>query len=288
MKQIKIWLKLLRVKHYIKNIIVFFPLFFSGKLFSGDFDRMGLASLGFLGFSMMASAVYIINDIFDEEKDRLHPKKRNRPIASGKISRRSAIVVALFLVVGAMSSLVLGGAKSDSIMILGFYLMINIFYSAGLKNIQIVDIAILSSGFLLRLLFGSAILDIEISALLYLTVLSGSFYLGVTKRYKELLGGGEKTRTVLGKYSADFLRSKMDLFLLLSVVFYSMWCMEKPEEVRFYFLWSVPILILIVLQYTYALDKSEYGDPTDTIMEEKSIWPTIVIFVIYLGILVTK
>ena len=179
------YLRLLRVKHYMKNGLVFLPLFFAHKITVVDLLLKTL--LAFAIFSLLSSAVYIINDIRDAERDRNHPVKCKRPIASGAISKRMAggICGVLLVVVAALIYLAGGGLLLWLVPVI--YLLINVAYSMGLKNIPIVDIAILASGYLLRVLFGSAFTGIVISGWMYLTVVALAFYLRLGKRRGEML-----------------------------------------------------------------------------------------------------
>lgn len=267
----KKYLKLARVHHYIKNIFIFLPLFFSLKLLDGGLFIKCV--LGFLGFSFMTSAVYVINDLRDLEKDRLHPKKKLRPIASGDVSVKNAIIFTAFLLIlsGIFCALSCGKNYSGYLFVL-MYLAFNVFYSFGGKNIPIVDIAVLASGFLLRLLFGSAISGIEISGWLYLTVLAISFYLGLGKRRNEIKLGGE-TRTVLKYYTYEFLDKMMYMFMAIAIVFYSLWCVTglTSAKVSDHVIWTVPVVMLICMRYSLIVEGESYGDPVDVILSDKII-----------------
>ena len=154
------YLKLLRVKHYIKNLLVFFPLVFSKNITS---TNILLVILGFIAFSFSSSAIYIINDIMDIEKDKNHPTKKNRPIASGIISIKKALIIAiilLFIIIGITIYLSFNNHYISLYLIV--YIIINIAYSLGLKNKPLIDIAILASGFLIRVLYGGALINIEV------------------------------------------------------------------------------------------------------------------------------
>lgn len=157
----KNYFKLMRVHHYIKNILVFAALACSGQLFNTDKLIMGI--FAFISFCMISSVVYIINDILDRDKDKNHPIKKMRPIASEVISVKNAICFAVLLLVIAIifNSFCFNVFSS---LLLALYLILNIAYSLGLKNIPIIDISILVSGFLIRIIYGALITDITISA----------------------------------------------------------------------------------------------------------------------------
>ena len=275
-------IKLLRVKHWIKNGLIYFPLFFSLQLTNWSYISKSL--LGFLAFCLVSSAVYVLNDIRDREKDRLHSTKRNRPIASGAIGVPVAAIVALLFVGGAACILVWlrsawGGA------ILALYFLLNVGYSCGLKNIPIVDIVILASGFVLRVMFGGVIIGEEVSSWLFFTVLAAAFFMGMGKRRNELLTEGDETREVNKLYSQSFLEKNMYMCITLAVCFYAMWCITSPTVERFAnpgITWTVPLLLVIFLRYSYRIERAgEGGDPINVLLKDYVLLGLVVIFLVY-------
>lgn len=231
----KHYLKLMRVHHYIKNLLVFAALACSGQLFQAKKLLLGIAA--FAAFCMVSSVVYIVNDIRDRDKDRRHPTKCNRPIAAGTVSARGAWgLAAVLLLIAALLNGVAFHAASTLLLVL--YLALNLAYSFGLKNIPIVDITILVAGFLIRILYGALVTGITISNWLYLTVIALSFYFALGKRRNELkhISSGE-TRQVLKSYPIDFLDKNMGMCLTLANVFYALWSMDEKNHVR---LWERP------------------------------------------------
>lgn len=259
---------LMRVKHWIKNGLIFLPLLFSGSFF--DRGRLGNAFYAFLSFSFLCSLIYIINDIKDVEKDRLHFKKKKRPLASGAISIKMSkiIVIMLLLLVGVMTCFL---ENSMSIGILVIYLVINLIYSFGGKNIPILDVLILVSGFILRIGYGALETDIEISHWFYLTIMSISFYLALGKRKNELKNG-ISTRTVLKYYNQKYLENNMYMFLALSITFYSLWCVEVSNSGKIFapvFIMTIPYVICTVMKYSLLLEGDIDGDPIETLFSDK-------------------
>ena len=173
-------IRLLRPKHYLKNVLVLLPLFFSGRFF--ERALLGAAAAGFAAFCLLSSFIYIINDVRDVESDRRHPTKCRRPIASGAVSVHAALTLAAALAAAVTAIGVLARFPAGGWGCMAVYLLVNLGYSFGLKNVPILDIALLVSGFLLRVLFGAAVTGIGISSWLYLTVVSVSFYLALGKR----------------------------------------------------------------------------------------------------------
>lgn len=268
MDRIVEWLRLIRARHYIKNGLVFTPLFFNGSL--GHVSSFLIVMLGAFFFCMAASAIYIVNDLNDCEKDRLHPVKCRRPIASGKVSPKAALQGALLLVViSVIGGWLLFKGLDLACFYLALYFFLNLAYSYRLKNIPLLEIAILASGFVLRILFGGAIAEVDVSNWLFLTVLSVSFYMGLGKRRNEMISNKEnETRKVLAYYNKSFLDKNMYMFLALSIAFYSLWSMEHARELM---IWTVPLVMLICMRYSLVLERHSEGDPVDIILKDKAL-----------------
>lgn len=258
----KDYLKLMRIKHYIKNILVFIPLFFGGAIF--DIGKLKTVGLGFACFCLISSAIYILNDYRDIEKDRMHPTKKNRPLASGKISSRNAIVVMMICILGCIAiSIYLGNLYGT--ICLGLYFLLNILYSMGLKNKPIIDIVILASGFIIRVFYGGFISGFIISKWLYLVVTTGSLYMGLGKRRNELKKQTD-TRDVLKYYNESFLDKNMYVCVALANVFYALWTLEMPNTMMS---WTVPVFIIILMCYSLDTERDSDGDPVEVILHDK-------------------
>ncbi len=280
MEKIKEYLKLIRVKHYFKNLLVFLPLLCSGELF--DKNKLINCILGFCLFSLTASIVYIINDLNDIENDKKHTVKKNRPLASGKVKKEEAyfLAIVLFVIILVINFLLLKGVAIYSLVILLIYLLINVAYSFGLKTKPIVDIVILVSGFFLRVLYGSVITDIRLSNWLYLTIISASFYMGLGKRRNEIIKQGDKSREVLKRYSKDFLDRYMYSYLTLCVVFYSLWCVDSNtiSKLGTNVVLTVPLVMIILMKYTLNIEGDSYGDPIDVILSDKILMVLVALY----------
>lgn len=168
------------------------------------------------------------------------------------------------------------------------YFVINILYSiAEYKSRPIMDIIILAAGYYLRVLLGSVISGIEISMWLYLVIIAGSFYMGFGKRRNELINNGDSTRTVLQYYNKEFLDSSMNCCMTLTIVFFSLWCMEKGNIENMNYLFLVPIIMIIFFRYNYNLqDKNNDGDPVNIILKDPIFLILIIIIVVCLFMLV--
>ncbi len=269
----KNYLKLMRLQHAIKNFLIIFPLFFSKELLNKE---LGILTLfGFLAFTFTASTVYIVNDICDKEKDRFHSTKRYRLIASGAISVKNAgILVACCLAFAALFSYLASRLNPYSCFLPAVYLIVNIGYSLGLKTIPIIDITILVSGFVLRLLYGSLITGIPTSNWLYLTVVTLSFYMSLGKRRNEIRREKSDTRRVLESYNITFLDKSMYMCLGMSIVFYSLWCVDSDTIARVghnQLIYTVPLIILICLKYSLIIEGNSDGDPVEVIINDRFI-----------------
>lgn len=266
------YIKLIRCKHYIKNILIFLPLFFSNNL--TNVDMLITTLLGFVSFSLLSSVVYVFNDIIDADRDKENPVKCNRPIASGEITKqRGSIILIILLVLSMCINIFILKLNLIGYMLVFLYLFINILYSLRLKHIPIVDVSILTLGFLLRLLFGANIANIEVSNLLYLTVLAISFYMGLGKRRNEYIKLGDKAREVLSQYNKKFLDKNMYMCLTIGIIFYSLWCMEMSGKINSFIdiIWTVPLVIIIFMKYSLNIEKDSYGDPVEVILSDKTL-----------------
>ena len=269
------YLKLMRVKHYIKNLLIFIPLIFSKNLF--NIDLLLTTFLGFIVFSLVASIIYIINDIKDIEKDKLHPIKKNRPLASGKVSLNESYILITILLIVIIFTYLLTSLNKISILILAIYLIINIAYSFGLKNVPILDVVFLVIGFILRIIYGAFLGNIEVSRWLYLTILVFSFFMGFGKRRNEMKKNKNKSRNVLKYYNYEFLDKVTYMFLTLFIAFYSLWAMSIPSE---YMIYTTFLVIIISLKYILNLENDSFGDPVDVLLGDKILLIICFVYVI--------
>lgn len=321
MNRIKPYIKLMRIKHWVKNLLVLFPVIFSGMLFS-RVDLLADSALGMAAFCLASSSVYIFNDLWDADRDKLHPVKKDRPIASGAASKPASVAL-LFILLAAAAALnfaatglaegvaagpeegpavgpEVGQAVGPAVarvagpaLCLALYLGLNAIYSISWKNIPILDVTILASGFFLRVFYGSLVTGITMSAWLYLTIIALSFYLGLGKRrgeYKE--GQNGETREVLSKYTLDFLSTNMTVFFALGLVFYSLWATDAETISRTseYVIWTIPLVFVICLRYSFLISKGSLGDPVEVVWKDKPLIGLIVCFafsiiaVVYMGL----
>ena len=287
MTKCKDYIQLFRIKHWIKNFLIFLPLLFSREMFV--YNKVLLTFISFISFCFISSSIYIFNDIRDFNKDRVHDIKKNRPIASLRVSIKEGYILMFILLLIGLFINFLFIKDNYSFIFLIIYFLINIFYSLGFKNIPILDIIILVSGFVIRVIYGSVVGDIELSNWLYLTVMSASFFMGFGKRRNEILKNGDNSRVVLKYYTKDFLDKFLYVFLVLTIVFYSLWSIDSTTISRLnnsYMIYTIPFVIVIFMKYCLDIEGDSYGDPVDVLTSDKILMILVLLFVIVMFCLV--
>lgn len=216
------YIRILRLADWLKNIFVFVPLVFSKHLFHTDYILTVAA--GFIIFSLASGMVYVFNDIIDADRDRIHPVKKIRPVASGELkkSRATFLLILLFLTIVLLTIIL----KNKFILIIWIYVLINILYTLFLKKIVIADIFSIASGFLLRVVSGAVIIEVDLSNWLILTTIFLSLFLAVMKRRVEFasITGPSVQREVLKDYSLpfiDLIAAVTSACVIISYAFYS-------------------------------------------------------------------
>lgn len=283
-------LKAIRIKHWLKNGLVFLPIIFSGQLFD---PTMLLSSFeAFLSFSFMASTIYLINDIKDKEKDANHPTKRERPIASGALSTKAASIIAVILFVFSCAICVaFSTEKLLSISTILCYGLLNIAYSLKLKNIPVIDVTILSLGFIFRVFFGGFFCGVVVSQWMCLSILAISFFFGLGKRRGELKLYGSSMRQSLEAYSMGFLDKSMYVFVSLGLVFFSLWLFDRISEMGSYYIpiaLSLCVILTIVILLRYCLDiesDSSDGDPVEVVFSDKPLLAFVFVWLVFIIVL---
>lgn len=227
----KAYIRLIRPKDWAKNMFMFIPVFFAGELFNNQVITELI--MGFFCFSFVASSIYIINDYRDIEDDRKHPVKKDRPLASGAVSKSTAIAICILL-------LMLGftGAwfiRDKFMFVLGIYFVLNLGYSFGLKNISIVDIFIIATGFVLRVKGGAVIAEIGLSEWLTIMVFLLALFMAMAKRRDDVLlkiSSGMDMRKAVKGYNLDFINNALSLICAVTIVSYFMYTMSDEIQER--------------------------------------------------------
>lgn len=274
------WLKLLRPQHYVKNAFVLMPLFFAGDI--AHPSELGASLIAFVAFSLVASAVYIINDARDVKQDRLHPEKCLRPLASGKIPMRQAIIAVFALIAGASAiSLLLLNAQAT--ILLAVYLAMNIAYSFGLKSIAILDISMVATGFVLRLLVGATAAGIALSHWIIIMTFLLALFLALAKRRDDVqlfLAHGDKTRKAVDGYSLEVVNHGMSILAAVVIVAYLMYCTAPEVQAQWQAPWLYTTGVWVVLgvmrylQITHIEENS--GNPTKIMLKDRFVQLTVV------------
>ncbi len=278
------WIKCMRIKHYIKNLLIFVPFVFGYKFQSVDDQYIKNLLFGFLGFCLMSSAIYIINDWNDRSLDCKHMLKGERPIAAGRISKGQVVIAVLILLLLVMGCCVKIPIKGT--VYLGLYLLLNLLYSKFLKKLVVIDVFVLSLFYVLRIYYGGALVEMHISHWLYLTVQCLALYLSLAKRLgesKENQENGVVTRDILKKYPQNYLSEMMNLFMGMAFVFYSLWAATVLENMML----TVPIVLVALLRYQYNVTVGKDSDPIEMIYKDKWLLLCIALYVIVVFLMIS-
>ena len=275
------WLRGMRPKQWVKNVLVFTAPLAAGRLFE---PAVAVASLwAFAAFALMSASIYLFNDIRDVAADRLHPRKRLRPIAAGELSIPLAYVLAAICLAGALA---LGFWVRPALGItLAVYWVLQVGYSLFWKHQPIVDLAMVAAGFLLRAVAGGVASGIELSQWFLLVASFGSLFMVAGKRYSELrdLGSEAGTRASLERYTDSYLRLVWSVSAGVVIMAYSLWAFD----VRHNPLWGIPWtaisiapFTLAVLRYAMKIDQGDAGEPEDIVLNDRILQVLAVLWVI--------
>ncbi|OIP65013.1 MAG: decaprenyl-phosphate phosphoribosyltransferase [Nitrospirae bacterium CG_4_9_14_3_um_filter_53_35] len=280
----------MRPEQWIKNLFVLAPLLFSQNLL--DLEMFFRAFLGFLIFCGASGAIYLVNDVKDIEEDRSHPKKAARPVASGRLSVMTAVVSAILL-----SGLCLGVSwflSSGFAAILLIYLTLNLLYSFILKELVIIDVMTISAGFVLRVLAGSAVIDVPTSQWVLICTALIALFLGFSKRRHELIlqeNGAVSSRKVLSQYSPYFLDQMIAVVTASTVMSYALYTVSEETVEKFQtsnLIYTVPFVLYGIFRYLYLVhQKDRGGNPAQIMLSDKPmmlnviLWVVVVLAVLY-------
>ncbi|MBP5791676.1 MAG: decaprenyl-phosphate phosphoribosyltransferase [Kiritimatiellae bacterium] len=264
-------MRLLRLEHSIKNILVALPAFFLGVLF--EQETFLSATIAFISFTLVSSAVYAVNDIFDREEDAKHPLKRLRPIASGAFGVKAAVILAAVLSAAGIAMSLFAHSPLWAFVAIAAYLAVNVAYSAGLKDVPLIDIFILASGFVFRIFYGGFFCGIQITSWMFLAVFSGALYFAAGKRRCELAKYGPEagSRSVLRHYTKPFLAAHYYMFCALTILFYCLWTITRTDQKAVGKLaFTIPFLIFILARYNLLVETGRNeGDPVNVLLHDK-------------------
>lgn len=273
----------MRPEQWIKNSFVFAALLFSQNLLNLSKDIKAI--VGFIIFCMITSCAYMINDLIDLEKDKLHPTKSRRPLASGSLNKTTAVTIIVLL---CFTGLFLAFYMNSLFGIIVLtYLLLNIGYSLYLKNIVILDVVTISAGFVLRVLGGAIIISVTASQWLVLCTILLSLFLGFSKRRHELVLLEDKASThrkVLSYYNTYFLDQMIAVVTASTLICYALYTMSKDTIENLgtsKLIYTVPFVLYGVFRYLYLVhQKEEGGNPTEVIFTDKPMIINVILWVI--------
>lgn len=279
----------LRPRQWTKNGLLFLGLVFSLNLH--DPSLVLRSVLAFVDFCALASAAYLLNDVIDLERDRQHPIKRRRPVASGEVSRATALATAALLLAAALAGAVaLGGNYAVAALI---YPILTISYSLWLKHIAIVDVLAVAAGFVLRAVAGAIVIGVPISAWLYVCTLLGALFLATAKRRHEIVllqaAAGEHRRSLHG-YTVQFLDQMISILASASVISYSLYTFSAENLPRNQaMMLTIPFVLYGIFRYLYLVQvRDGGGTPEEALLTDRPLlaavvgWAAVSIAVIYL------
>jgi 4-hydroxybenzoate polyprenyltransferase len=279
----------LRPRQWVKNLFVFAAVIFGQKLAT---PAVGPAVVAFAVFCALSGAMYLFNDVADREKDRRHPQKRQRPVASGRLSTSTAMAVGAVLVA---AGLVVGAALSVTFLIAALaYVLLLSAYSLWLKHLVIVDVLVVASGFVLRAVAGAVAIEVEISGWLLICTVLIALFLALGKRRHEYLaldGEAAAHRPILAEYSAGLLDQMIAVVTASTVTAYALYTMS-PETVAKFHTHLLPLTLPFVLygifRYLYLLYRRQLGgNPSELFLNDRALlvntlaWIVAVLVIIY-------
>lgn len=289
---IKDYFQLLRIPQWIKNLFVFVPLLFSLHLFEENYL---LASVfAFFLFSLASSFIYIINDIIDIDSDAAHPKKKRRPLPSGRIKKQAAFFTAGIIII----VLIMFSVNTNNYFryfLIGF-IILNILYSFYFKRIVILDVFSIAAGFTIRVLGGAAIINVPVSSWLILTTMFISLFLGVMKRHSELEQVANienvSTRKVLSEYSTTFTNQMATVAAAGVIICYALYTVSQRTVSIFKtenLIYTTPFVVFGIFRYMYLEYQNQKGENTTQIMlSDIPMILTVIFYIIATIIIVYK
>lgn len=291
MTDIAALIRALRPRQWIKNLVILVPLVFDVKLLQMQYLVPSLLAFGV--FCALASSVYLINDLFDAEADRLHPTKKNRPIAAGLITPRSAVITAVILPLLALPAAY--AIKPLLGLLAAVYWVQNLLYSYRLKNIVILDVMVVATGFLLRLGAGVTLVNVErFSPWMFICVGLGALLVGFGKRRHELTlmqAQASTHRTVLQEYTLPFLDLAINMAAAAILIAYSLYTFSAPNmPANHLMMLTIAPVWYGTLRYLYLLHVAgKGGAPEDLLLDDRPllatvfVWALAAVLVLYLA-----
>ncbi len=282
---IKAILQLMRPKQWIKNFFVFAAIIFSGNLLNLNLFKINIVT--FILFCLTSSTIYVLNDIVDLEKDQKHPEKRKRPLPSGKVSKNTAIIldIVIFLVVMVTSYKFV----SYRIMLIYMtYIITNIMYCFKLKNVVILDVMLITLGFVLRVESGSIATGVRVSPWLFLCTILLSLFLALNKRKSEIITLKDKRgshRKILEDYSIELLDNMLTIVTPSILISYCLYTFSSVQSRSM--MYTIPFVLYGIFRYQYLMTKNNIGGkPEDVFQKDIPFLVDIILWVLSIGVII--
>jgi 4-hydroxybenzoate polyprenyltransferase len=280
----------MRPLHWIKNVLIFAALVFGGKL--KEPLAIGRVIIAFICFSLAASAVYILNDIFDRETDKLHPEKCKGSIAAGSITVNSALILSVICAAAAViSSLLL--EKNFAFVILS-YIGLMLFYSLALKKVMILDCVVIAIGFCLRAIAGAVVIKVSISPWLIICTFALCLFIAFSKRRGELMllrDNSEAFRATLAGYTPELLAHMLDVTSGLAVVCFLLYAMDDRTREIFgsnNLVYTTPLVLYCIFRFSALIQNGKYSNPVKLILRDLPFQIGFVLWVLSCIIIIYK
>lgn len=291
MKIIRIF-ELIRPKQWVKNLFVFAPILFAGKLM--DLPMLLTNILAFASFCCVSSSVYVLNDIIDVESDRVHKKKRYRPIAAGYVSIKQAKILFIFLI--ALTAVLSSMLPVLFLITISAYLVNNLLYSFKIKNVVLLDVFSISIGFILRVIAGAVAIDVSVSSWMIITTIFISLFLGISKRRAELSGPNqdnlEKQRKVLSDYDVVFVDQLNTIAATGTIISYALYTVSEKAVNAFHsdkLIYTTPFVLYGIFRYLYLLHQKNLGEsPTQIVTKDVPIIINSLLWLITCAVIIYK
>ncbi|MFT8314698.1 MAG: decaprenyl-phosphate phosphoribosyltransferase [Clostridium sp.] len=277
--------KLMRPKQWIKNFFVFAAMIFSGKFINTHIFIINI--FVFAMFCLVSSCVYILNDLVDVNKDKQHPEKKNRPIASGKVTKLQALIVEIILLILVFT--ICYKIDSKLLIVFSLYFIINILYSFKLKNIVIIDVMIITFGFVLRVESGSVATNVQLSPWMILCTILISLFMALNKRKSEIITLKDKSgdhRKILDEYSVDLIENMLTIVTPSILIAYCLYTFSSIQSRTM--MLTIPFVLYGIFRYQYLMMKRNIGGKPEDVFQKDIpfllnviLWGITVISIIY-------
>lgn len=274
---LKYLFKAMRPRQWTKNAFVFAALIFDRQLF--NLVSLGRTLLAFVVFCLISGSVYLINDVFDINADRQHPVKKERPIASGKLSVRTALIAAVLFSILALAIAFL--LSRELMLIALLYLLINLAYSRWLKHVVLLDVMVIAFGFVLRVAAGVSVIQVQrFSPWLYVCVTLLALFLGFGKRRAEMAYNNTDSRKVLEGYSITLIDQLLTVVSATTIIAYSLYTFSAPNLPGSYLMMlTIPFVLYGIFRYLYLIQiKHAGGEPEELLLKDRPLQVTVLLW----------